>query len=181
MPIFVALLRGINVSGRKKIRMADLQKSVEALGVDDVRSYLQSGNVLFRSRRADAKKLGSDIRARIAEEFGQDVDVLVLCAKEINRIAGFNPLFPRLGKDEALFHATFLFQSVSKADFEKLNLPAQPGEQAVLVGPAVLLYCPHGYGRTKLNNRFFERKLGVPATTRNWRTVLALQELCAEH
>ncbi|MDC4203259.1 MAG: DUF1697 domain-containing protein [Candidatus Manganitrophus sp.] len=180
MLTFVALLRGINVSGRKKIRMADLQKSFEALGFDKVRSYLQSGNVIFRSRRTDPKKLASDIKARIAEDFGYDVDILVLSAKEINRVAGSNPLFPRLGKDATLFHATFLFQPVSKADFEKLNLPAQPGEQAVLLGQVVLLFCPNGYGRTKLNNSFFEKKLGVPATTRNWRTVLALQDLCRE-
>ncbi|WDT75962.1 MAG: DUF1697 domain-containing protein [Candidatus Manganitrophus sp.] len=180
MLTFVALLRGINVSGRKKIQMADLQKSFETLGFDGVRSYLQSGNVIFRSRRTDAKKLASDIKARIGKDFGHDVDVLVLSAQEINRVAGSNSLFPRLGKDATLFHATFLFQPVSKADFEKLNLPAQPGEQAVLIGQVVLLFCPHGYGRTKLNNSFFEKKLGAPATTRNWRTVLALQELCRE-
>lgn len=180
MAVFVALLRGINVSGRKMIRMADLQKSVEALGFDRVRSYLQSGNVIFLSRRTDAKKLASDIKTRIAEDFGHDVDILVLSVKEIKRIAGSNPLFPRLGKNETLFHATFLFQPVSKADFEKLKLPAQPGEQAILIDQVVLLFCPHGYGRTKLNNSFFERKLGVPATTRNWRTVLALKDLSVE-
>ena len=77
-----------------------------------------------------------------------------------------------------MFHGTFLFQAVSEDRFRKLKLPIQPGEQAVLIGQAVLLYCPHGYGRTRLNNSFFEKALGVRATTRNWRTVLALKDLC---
>lgn len=181
MATFVALLRGINVSGQKMIRMADLKKSFEALGLKELRSYLQSGNLVFRSRGGDAKKLASVIKARIAEDFGHDVEVLVLPSKEMIRVADSNPFSPRLGKDEALFHATFLFQPVSESEFKKLTLPAQPGEQAALVGQVILLHCPHGYGRTKLNNNFFEKKLGVPATSRNWRTVLALQALCAEH
>ncbi|SRR5579884_1389074 len=180
MATFVALLRGINVSGRKMIRMADLLKSFEAIGLDAARHYLQSGNIVFRSRRADVKKLASVIQARIAEDFGHNIDVLVLSAEEVDRIAASNPLFPRLGNNETLFHATFFFQPVSQDDFQKIKLPAQPGEQAVLIGRVLFLYCPHGYGRTKLNNAFFEKALGVPATTRNWRTVLALQALCAE-
>ena len=71
-------------------------------------------------------------------------------------------------------------RQVLKSGFDKLKLPAQAGEQAVAAGRVIYLYCPNGYGRTKLNNTFFEKALGVPATTRNWRTVLALQALCAE-
>jgi len=180
MTVFVALLRGINVSGQKRIRMAELQKSCEASGLTDVRSYLQSGNLVFRASRADPRTLAAALRARIAEDFGHDVEVLVLPAKELNRAATSNPLRPRSGGEETLFHATFLFQPVSADRFRSLKLPARPGEQALLVGQVVFLYCPHGYGRTKLNNAYFEKALGVPATTRNWRTVLALQTLCAK-
>ncbi|TAJ96832.1 MAG: DUF1697 domain-containing protein [Candidatus Manganitrophaceae bacterium] len=131
--------------------------------------------------RRRCEEAGSAIKARISEDFGHDVEGLVLPSKEMIRVVDSNPFSPRLGKDEALFHATFLFQPVSESEFKKLTLPAQPGEQAALVRQVILLHCPHGYGRTKLNNNFFEKKLGVPATTRNWRTVLALQALCAEH
>jgi len=180
MTAFVALLRGINVSGQKPMRMADLQKSCEALGLGDVRTYLQSGNVVFRAGRAAPRKLAGTLKARIAEDFGHDVEVLVLPAEELDRVAGSNPLWPRSGGEEKLFHGTFLFEPIAEERFRKLKLPAQPGELAVLVGQVVLLHCPHGYGRTKLNNGFFEKALGVPATTRNWRTVLALKDLCAE-
>jgi uncharacterized protein (DUF1697 family) len=180
MTTFVALLRGINVSGQKQIRMVDLQRSCEGSGLKDVRTYLQSGNVVFCTSRADPRRLAAALRTRIAKDFGHDVEVLVLPAKELNAVAGSNPLWPRLGGEEKLFHGTFLFQPVSEDRFLKLKLPVQPGEQAVLVGQVVLLYCPHGYGRTKLSNSFFEKALGIRATTRNWRTVLALKDLCTK-
>ncbi len=178
MMTFVALLRGINVSGQKQIRMVDLRKSCEGLGLKDVRSYLQSGNVVFCTGRADPRKLAAALRTRIAKDFGHDVEVLVLPARELNAVADSNPLWRRSGGKEKLFHGTFLFEPVSRDRFRKLKLPVQPGEQAVLVGQVILLYCPHGYGRTRLNNGFFEKALGTRATTRNWRTVLALNELC---
>lgn len=180
MTTFVALLRGINVSGQKVIRMADLRNSFTALGFVNVRSYLQSGNLVFDTSRGEPRKLASAIQARIADDFGHEVEVLVLVAKEFDLVASSNPLLPRRGIDEKLFHGTFLFQPVTKADFQKLKLPAQAGEQAVLIGQVVLLHCPHGYGRTKLNNAYFEKALKVSATTRNWRTILALQALCTQ-
>ncbi len=180
MTTFVALLRGINVSGQKRIRMAELQKSCEAVGLTDVRSYLQSGNLVFRANQSAPRKLAATLRGRIAEDFGHDVEVLVLPAKDLSRVAKSNPLWPRSGGDETLFHATFLFEPVPANRFRDLTLPARSGEQAALVGQVVYLHCPHGYGRTKLNNAYFEKALGVPATTRNWRTVLALQDLRAE-
>lgn len=178
MTTFVALLRGINVSGQKSIRMVDLRNSLVALGFTKVGSYLQSGNLVFDASRGDPRKLASAIKARIANDFGHEVEVLALPARELDVVASSNPLLPRRGADEKLFHGTFLFQPVSKADFQKLKLPAQTGERAVLIGQVVLLHCPHGYGRTKLNNAFFEKGLKVNATTRNWRTILALQALC---
>ncbi|MBI4291068.1 MAG: DUF1697 domain-containing protein [Betaproteobacteria bacterium] len=178
MTTFVALLRGINVSGRNMIRMADLQQSFAALKLDNVQTYLQSGNVLFSTGRTDAAALAATIKDRIADDLGHNVEVRVLTAKELANIASSNPLWPRLGADEKLFHGTFLFRRISQTAFRNLKLPAQGGEQAVLVGQTILLFCPHRYGKTKLNNGFFEKALSIHATTRNWRTVLALRELC---
>jgi uncharacterized protein (DUF1697 family) len=165
MTTFVALLRGINVSGHKRIRMADLQKSCETLGLNQVRTYLQSGNVVFRASQSDPRKLAMTLRKRIAGDFGHDVEVLVLPAKDLSRVVKSNPLRPRSGGDKTLFHSTFLFDPVSADRFQNLTQPAQSGEQATLVGQVVFLHCPHGYGRTKLNNAYFEKALGVPATT----------------
>ena len=178
MTTYVALLRGINVSGKNSIRMPDLQSSFSGLGLEGVRTYLQSGNVVFRAGQSDVVTLAAAIEARITQDFGHVVPVLVMSAKDLDLVANSNPLWPKRGGEEKLFHCTFLFQPVSQNSFQTLKLPAAVGERAVLVGSAVLLHCPYGYGKTKLNNSFFERALGVPATTRNWRTVLALQELC---
>ena len=177
MTTWVALLRGINVSGQKAIRMEALQGSLSALGLDDVRTYLQSGNVVFKAGNAEAGKLAAKIQTCIARDFGHEVAVLVLPAQQLEQFANSNPLWPKDGGDEKLFHCTFLYQPVAASLFQALKLPAAEGERAVLAGNVVLLHCPHGYGKTRLNNSYFERALGVAATTRNWRTVLALQAL----
>ncbi|MDO8778467.1 MAG: DUF1697 domain-containing protein [Burkholderiaceae bacterium] len=180
MTTYVALLRGINVSGKNPIRMPALRDGISSLGFRDVQAYLQSGNLVFRTDQSNVTTLATKIKTCVTQDFGHDVAVLVLSAKDLALIANSNPLWPKSGGEETLFHCTFLFQPVSPAAFQALKLPAAEGERAVLVENAVLLHCPHGYGRTKLNNSFFERALGVPATTRNWRTVLALQALCTE-
>ena len=180
MTVLVTVLRGINVPGRTQIRMEALRQSCAALGLTDVHTYLQSGNVIFRAVQDDAHHVAGALKGRIAADFGHDVEVLVLTARELARIAASNPLWSSLEGEDRLFHATFLLQPIPEADFRALELPIQGEEQAVLIGQVVMLYCPHGYGKTKLSNAYFEKALGVPATTRNWRTVLALRALAAE-
>ena len=179
MTSYVALLRGINVSGRNAIRMSALRDSIARLGFRDVRTYLQSGNIVFRTDSTDTATLAAAIKTQIVQDFGHEVPVLVLSTEDLALIANSNPLGPKSGGEETLFHCTFLFQPVAPDIFQALKLPTHDGERAVLVERAVFLHCPHGYGKTKLNNSYFERTLGVPATTRNWRTVLALQAACS--
>src|SRR5262249_34235679 len=140
MSTFVALLRGINVSGQRTIPMAALRRSCEVLGWKEVRTYLQSGNVVFRAGRADPRKLAEALKGRIAKDFGHDVEVLVLPAKELGLVASSNPLWPRSGGEGRLFHSTFLLQRVAEDRFRRLDLPVQPRERAILVGQVVLLY-----------------------------------------
>ena len=177
---FVALLRGVNVSGKNKLFMGDLQTCLQKLGFAEVNTYLQSGNVVFDTVERDTEKLSATLMQRIKVDLGLDVVVLVISAKELYVMIASNTLIPLSGGDEKLFHATFLAEPVSSVKFEELELPSVAEERAILQGRAVLLHCPHGYGKTRLNNSYFERKLGVAATTRNWRTVLALQALCKE-
>jgi len=179
---YVALLRGVNVSGKKPIRMAELLESCLALGLQNVRTYLQSGNLVFDTKQADTRRLASMLAMMIVKKFGYDVGVLVLSARALSRIAATNPLRPPSSGDaQKSFHATFLFECIPAYRFRKLTLPAHPNEKAALKGQVICLYCPNGYGKTKLNNNFFERALGVVATTRNWRTVVALRDLSAKH
>ncbi len=180
---YVALLRGVNVSGQRRMGMAELRRSLEDLGLRRVRTYLQSGNVVFdASERVapgrSASDLAAAIRARIAADFGHDVQTLVVPDWELREIAAANPFVAEPGVDERWLHVTFLFAPAA-GQAPLPNLPGAAGERAVVTGSIVYLYLPYGYGRTKLTNAFFERALGTSATTRNWRTVLALAEAAA--
>ena len=127
MAIYIALMRGINVSGRHLIRMAELQNSFAALGFADVQTYLQSGNVVFRSGKSDASTLASVIENKVKQDFGHDVAVLVLTAGQLAAIAAANPLWPQAGGDEKQFHCTFLFEPASTEKYRMLKLPAEDG------------------------------------------------------
>ena len=178
MTTFVALLRAVNVSGKNRLPMAELRRSLGSSGLAGVETYLQSGNVVFAAEGDDPAKHGAEIRRLIEREFGLDVPVLVLSAAELAHIAAADP-FVTAGADEKSLHVTFLEGPVQEAAFGGLDLPTQGDEQAVLAGRVVYLHLPHGYGRTKLNNAYFERALKTTATTRNRRTVLALVKMSA--
>lgn len=182
MTTFVVLLRAVNVGGQNMIPMAELRQRLSAIGLVDVRTYVQSGNVVFRAEVGDPHEQASAIHDAIERGFGFDVPVLALTALQMAQVSAGNP-FLRDGVDVRTLHVTFLFAPVAEGAFADLALPAQKREQATLAGPAALagqvlyLHLPHGYGRTKLSNPWFERVLKTPATTRSWRTVLALTEL----
>jgi len=180
MARFVALLRAINVSGHRQIGMADLRRSLQAAGLSDVQTYLQSGNVVLDASDEDPEAIAGTIQARIAADFGHQVEVLVVPCAAMDRVVSSNPFASHPDLDERWFHATFLFGPVSEEVFAGLKLPAGQGELAAFAGNVVFLCLPNGYGRTKLTNAYFERALRTPATTRNWRTVCALAGMCAD-
>lgn len=180
---YVALLRGVNVGGTKRIAMAKLREALGALGFTDVRTYLQSGNAVFRCTLAGphvAETLAACIRDRIASDFGHEVDVLVLSAEDLAAIVAGNPFALSPDADIRPLHVTLPLEPMAEATFSALKLPAAADEEACWSERAVYLRLPHGYGRTRLNNGYFERALRTLATTRNWRTMIALAEMVAE-
>jgi uncharacterized protein (DUF1697 family) len=174
MPAYAALLRGVNL-GRNRISMADLRALVEALGAGDVRTYVQSGNVVFSSGLSPAQ-LEQRLAESLRQSVGLDVAVLVRTAGELAELVAGNP-FLASGADAATLHVTFLAAEPAADLVRGLHERSFGAEELRVVGRAVYLRCPKGYGRTKLSNAFLERQLAVPATTRNWRTVEALAEL----
>jgi uncharacterized protein (DUF1697 family) len=183
---FVGLLRAVNVSGKNRILMAELRTKLEAAGFGAVRTYVQSGNVVFAADGDDPDAQAAAIHRVIDRAFGRDVNVLVLTAGQLEQVAAELPFIGAADFDDSWVHVTFLSAPADEAGFAGLTLPAQPGERAVMAGAAALagrvvyLYLPHGYGRTKLNNAYFERALKTPATTRNWRTVMTLAQMSAQ-
>jgi uncharacterized protein (DUF1697 family) len=176
MTVYVAMLRGINVSGHKIIKMDRLRATFEDLGFAKVRTYVQSGNVVFETDNA-AAGLSEKIGKKILKEFGFDVPVLTKSARELADIVKRNPFAKDESLDETKWHVTFLADDPPKNALELLQPLAAGGEQVRIVDRAVYLYCPNGYGNTKLTNTTLEKKLGCGATTRNWKTTKTLLEM----
>jgi uncharacterized protein (DUF1697 family) len=167
----IALLRGVNVGGRK-LPMADLREAFEELGHENVRTYIQSGNVVF-----DAKGSGARIRTAlertIDKTFGLDVTVLLRTPAELAKVVSRNPY----GADA---YVTFLDAVPDRKHVAALDPTRFAPDEFRVIGREVFMRCPNGYGRTKINNTFFEKKLATRATTRNWRTVETLLEWANE-
>lgn len=176
MPAYVAMLRGVNVGARNTIKMKDLEALVAGLGHTNVATYIQSGNVVFDSRSKSASALAAGIARAIREEIGLDVGVLLRSQAELAELVPANP-FLRAGADLTKLHVTFLDGKPDAAAVRALaGFDAAPDEFRAR-GREIYLHCPAGYGQTKLNNGFWERKLRVGATTRKWKTVTTLLEL----
>ncbi len=179
MTTYISILRGINVGGQKKVKMADLKDLYQSLNFNDVKTYIQSGNVVFQCQDSSPSKLREKIENKIKEVFDFHVPVLIRTKDEIQKIIEDNPF-----KKEDIKHlyVTFISDSpVEKPVKEKLikeaNKIKNESEKLSISEREIYLYLPNGYGKTKLSNDFFERKLNVSATTRNWRTVNRLLDI----
>jgi uncharacterized protein (DUF1697 family) len=180
MPSWVALLRGINVGGQKAVSMERLRGSFAAMGFRDVRTYVQSGSVVFETAPNPRDALTRKIEEGIRRDFGFSVVVILRTAKELTKIVKTNPFLSEEGIEQAKLHVTFLARPPINAALKNLEvLPASP-DRFRLMGREIYLYCPDGYGRTKLSNNAFEKRLSVAATTRNWKTTTALCEMAGE-
>ena len=168
MTSYVAFLRGVNVGAHARVAMADLRRSLGALALEDVRTYVQSGNVVFRSASA-ATKVRTDLERRIARDFGLEVTVVLRSDVELRRVVEGNPLADGR-RDPSKLHVTLLAATPRPVRIDV----ASGSDEFEVAGREVYLYCPDGYGRSKLTNALFERKLGVAATTRNWKTMTTL-------
>lgn len=175
------MLRGINVSGHKTVKMEALRTMYEKLGYDEVSSYVQSGNVVFRAEEHSEKNIAESISQQIKKEFGFEIPVFVLSAQKLKKIIADNPFLKDAAKDEAFFHVTFLAEKPQQYSREPIEQKKLDDEDIAFADDAIYLYCPNGYGKTKLHNTFLEAKLKVSATTRNWKTTTKLIEMAEKN
>ena len=180
MNTYISILRGINVSGKKNISMGPLRKMYEETGFKNVISYVQSGNIIFNDSTGLPSDLGKIISDRILVKFRIEVPVIVMTIETLKDIVENNPFISDPSKDPGFFHITFLADTPAAIDLEEIAAKKSAGEEAVVMGNTVYLYCPNGYGRTKLNNNFLENRLKVSATTRNWKTTNELLRIAQE-
>ena len=174
MTVYVALVRGINVGGRKKLAMSDLRRLLESEGYEDVRTLLQSGNAVFRTPRADPAGIASDLEAALARELGLDAKVLVRTREEVQATIEANPL-PGATKTPAQFVVVFLSETPSKARIASVDPAAYPDVEFRFGDRVVYAWYREGIGRSRLTGDVWER-FGVVATARNWTTLTKLYE-----
>jgi uncharacterized protein (DUF1697 family) len=176
LPNYAALLRGINVGGKNLLPMKDLSRLFAEAGCADVRTYIQSGNVLFRASPAKAGKLPVVIAKGIADQFGYRTPVLLRTVEDLGETIRNNP-FLQAGAPENWLHVLFLESQPDDGRVAALDLDRSPPDAYLVRGREIFLQCPNGVGNTKLTNAYFDSKLATISTGRNWRTVLKLFEL----
>lgn len=176
---YISLLRGINVGG-KTLKMDGLLKVYESLGLRDVKSYIQSGNVLFNAKDDDAESVKEELQKRIRSRFGLEVTVIIRNRRELQSIFERNPFIGSGGGKLDRMYVTFMEESPEREPPRDLRSDADTNDDFRIVGTEIYLYCPGGYGKTVFSNSFFEKKLGVRATTRNWKTVTELKRIANE-
>lgn len=176
MSTMVALLRGINVGGRNSVPMKELRTELTAMGLTDVATLIQSGNVVFGAPQRAGARLAEAIADRVEEVFKVHPTVMLRSVDELEAVVANNP-FHEPGVDSAKLHVAFLAKQPTAKAVARLDPDRSPPDAFAVHGKEIYLQLPNGIGRSKLGGDFFESRLGIPATTRNWRTVTKLLEL----
>ena len=181
MPTYISLLRGINIGGRNIIKMEALRKAYLELGFGDVKSYIQSGNLVFTSESRDCVALAAAIHAKIADTFGLQVPNLVISADDFKAILSANKMAndeTSEEKNHSELHIIFLAEAAATPEkMAAIALLKQEKEALAWQKNAIFIYCPDGYHKSKIHNNYIENQLKTAATTRNWRTCQKISQL----
>ena len=175
---FIAILRGINVGANRKVPMADLKVMCERLGLKNLQTYIQSGNIVFELAQPEPiSELQHKLQHAFTKAFGFDIPVLIRTAEEWAETIEKNPFLKEENADIDRLHLTCLKEIPAPELLEKIKAYQYLPDCYEIIGREVYIYCAVGYGTSKLTNPFFESKLKVSATTRNWKTVMKLHEM----
>lgn len=172
----IALFRGINVSGQKLIKMAELRQNFLDWGFQHVQSYIQSGNVVFSSDIKDTHKLAQILMKRIRESYDFDVNIQVTGPDYLKSVLANNPFDKDYLK---LTYFTLLDEIPDSDKVKQIDAAKFLPDRFDVIDNVVYIYCPNGAGKSKLSNNLFEKKLGLNATTRNYNTINKLIELAS--
>lgn len=177
MPVYISLLRGINVGGNKKIKMAELKTLYETMGFTSVSTLLQSGNVVFESDSADVDQIGSTIESSIEQHYGFQSKIIMRTRDQWQAVIDNHPYSADQLTEPSKILIAFL-QDVANSDAFNTLLEAHTGPEIIHNGGQELyIFYPNGMGRSKLDHSFIERKLKITTTGRNWNTVNKLLKL----
>ena len=171
----IAILRGINVGGHRKILMDELKSMCDELGLKNIKTYIQSGNLIFNSDKQN-KEIENQLENAISKTFRFDVPVIVRTKEELNKAIINNPFFKNNADINRLF-LTFLKEKPNEENLNKILLYDFEPDQFIIHNTEAYLFINGKFHKSKLTNNFFEKQLKVTATTRNWKTVIKLSEL----
>lgn len=174
---YIALLRGINIGRKNRVKMADLKEFFELMDFKNTRTYLQSGNVIFEHNLDNTEKIASEIEKGLIKTYEFPVNVIVMTKNELKDVINNNPFINEDNVEIDKLHVIFLQEIPNKEIVSDLDMKKSENEKFKIIGKEIYLYLPNGYAKTKLNNNIFEKKLNTIATTRNWKTVNKLLEL----
>ncbi|GGK21372.1 hypothetical protein GCM10007962_14400 [Yeosuana aromativorans] len=177
MEIYIALLKGINVGGHKKVPMAELRKLLSKSGFENVQTYIQSGNVIFKSSEKNTQKIEETIKNAILNSFEFEVSVLVMTRLDLKRIFDDCP-FSEDKKKASYF--MMLHDAPDETLIQVASEKVYEGEEYLIINDCTYYFCAKGYGQAKFNVNFFERKLKTFATARNYNTMVKLLSLSLE-
>jgi uncharacterized protein (DUF1697 family) len=177
MKTYIALLKGINVGGHKKVPMADLRELLTKSGFENVQTYIQSGNVILQSSKSDISVIENNIQESIMDHFGFEISVLVKTRSDLKRIFTDSP-FSEEKKKASYF---MMLQNTPDDDLVKIaSEKVYEGEEYKILKDCIYFFCEKGFGQAKFNANFFERKLKTFATARNYNTMVKLLSLSEE-
>ncbi len=180
MPTYISLIRGINVGGHKTVKMDELRKAVEALGFEQVRTYVQSGNIVFQAPKQSAVTLSKKIEAVILKKFGHEAAVITKTPEELKAAIESNPFSKRKAIAEDRLYVTFLSGCPDAANVKKLDAVSSGDDEYRWHEDILYFHLPNGAGNSKLVTAPFEKWFALRATTRNWRTVNNLHQMATE-
>jgi uncharacterized protein (DUF1697 family) len=173
---YVSFLRGVNVGG-KVLKMDPVVELYRSLGLADVRSFIQSGNILFNTGKARREGLEVELEGQIRERLAFQVSVIIRSRTQLRAIVEGNPLAARAGLEPKGLYVTLLEKDLSNGRTRELPRDEKSLDEFLPSGAEIYLYCPGGYGRTVYSNAYFEKLLGMRATTRNWNTITRLLDM----
>jgi uncharacterized protein (DUF1697 family) len=180
MPVYISLLRGINIGPHKRMKMEKLRASCEGLGFDKVHTLIQSGNVVFQAAKLAPTAISKKLEARILKDFGFSVDVISRTRDEMGKIIRANPLLKERGIDPSKLHVAFVSDTPAPDAVKRLESLTIKPDKVRAAGKEIYLYFPNGVSGSSLWKHPLDCVLAVPVTMRNWNTVNSLYEMAVE-
>ena len=178
MQTLISFLRGVNMTGHNSIKMADLSKLYCQIGFCENKTYIQSGNVIFKaSIEANRNEIASRITQGILQNFGYNIPIMIRDLDDLKHVKASNPYLGLKDFDPLKMAVIFLLHPPTEVAKEKMKNISYPPDQYYISDNEILTYCPNGFGKTKLYTNFFENKMGVIGTARNWKTVTTILDM----